>query len=145
MTSIKGAIGNNMKNDPEDVKTIKEALHETGHMVREDLENGYITQALDKAVKGFQRIHDLKIDGILKPNGETAQALALAQQRKKAILEGSNADFTVTPNPQASSDQPWYALKSYSEVTPNEKTIDALSKAAKVDPDLVKSIIYVEA
>lgn len=68
-------VGNNLKNDPEDVLRVKTTLGSLGRFDQKQDKNGYITRDLDSAVKGYQRDKNLKIDGIIYPGGETEQSL----------------------------------------------------------------------
>ncbi|MCB9988640.1 MAG: peptidoglycan-binding protein [Rhodospirillales bacterium] len=71
---IKSSIGNNMQNEKEDVVAVKESLRKLGYL-QFDLQkaepHGYITRDLDTGIKKFQSDNNLKIDGILEPQGET--------------------------------------------------------------------------
>lgn len=65
-------------------------------------------------------------------------------QRKKAILEGKEANFKIVSNPDADASRPWHTMDMYSEVKANEKIIEREAKKAKVDPDMVKAIVHLE-
>lgn len=75
---IKGAVGNNMDNDQEDVITVKRNLNKIGYFDNLDQDpepHGFITKEMDTGIRSFQKDNGLKIDGILLPQGETEQSL----------------------------------------------------------------------
>ncbi len=74
MPLIKNAVGNNMKNEPSDMIRVKNALINAGYLEEPEL-HGYITRSTDNAIRAFQLANNLKVDGILKPGGETETAL----------------------------------------------------------------------
>lgn len=64
------------KSRTDDILKVKQALSETGHY--ELPEYGltpYPDKAMYKAIREFQKDKDLKVDGIIKPQGETINAL----------------------------------------------------------------------
>ena len=71
---ITRAVGNNMENDDQDVRRVKNVLHNTGFK-DEPAENGIIDRPTDESIKRFQTFKGLKVDGILKPGGETEKAI----------------------------------------------------------------------
>lgn len=75
---IKGAVGNNMDNDQEDVITVKRNLNKIGYFDNLDQDpepHGFITKEMDTGIRSFQKDNGLKVDGILFPQGETEQKL----------------------------------------------------------------------
>lgn len=72
-----GSVGNNMDNNKDDVLKTKRHLSQAGYMTREaqEMESPFITRKMDEGIKAFQRDRVLKIDGILKPGGETERSL----------------------------------------------------------------------
>lgn len=71
---LKDAVGNNMNNDPTDVRIIKKNLNQLG-LFNDDIDNGYITAKMDNSIRAFQRNNDLREDGRLFPGGETERAM----------------------------------------------------------------------
>ncbi|MBL8637897.1 MAG: hypothetical protein JNN09_05320 [Alphaproteobacteria bacterium] len=67
-----------------------------------------------------------------------------AEARKDAILGKGKANFRLKPDKFPVPDKPWYALDAMSEVNENETIIDEEAKAAGLNPDFIKAIIYVE-
>lgn len=67
-----------------------------------------------------------------------------AEDRKNALLGKGMADFKLKPDLQPLNDKPWYAIETKSEVNENRLIIEDESKAAGINPDLIKAIIYVE-
>lgn len=62
---------------PEDVLRVKRILSESGdYKTPEYGITAYPDQALFQSIKNFQKRHNLKIDGIVKPDGETIIAMA---------------------------------------------------------------------
>jgi peptidoglycan hydrolase-like protein with peptidoglycan-binding domain len=68
-----------------------------------------------------------------------------AMERKKAVLGNGKADFTLKPDLEPVTEEPFYVFPVFSEVKENDKIILEEAKKAKVAPDLVKAIIYVES
>lgn len=98
MRFIKNSVGNNMVNEPDDVKLVSGLMQQIGNV--EGYENqsgqsGYITRELDNAIKIFQQDNNLKIDGILRPRGETETML-------QHVLKGNvrTPDFAPTQTAQ---------------------------------------------
>lgn len=82
---LRSSIGNNLENRPEDVENTKHQFAREGRYKRR-VENGYIDQELDDAITGFQRDNNLKIDGIMKPGGET-EAMLISNRLKLPKIE----------------------------------------------------------
>lgn len=77
---LSGSVGNNQDNKEEDVQKTKRHLGKAGYfdMNQDDsdnFDNPVLTRKLDTGIKGFQRDNDLKVDGVLKPRGETETVL----------------------------------------------------------------------
>lgn len=79
MIRIKNAIKKDSGSvDLDDVFNIKNALKRSGHYEEPDYGiTPYPDKELFSAIKRFQKDKDLKIDGIINPDGETIQALKL--------------------------------------------------------------------
>ncbi len=71
---LQGPVGNNLDNDPEDVRKTKRNLNRLGFF-DDEIENDFITRKLDTGIKSFQEKKGLRIDGALLPRGETEQAI----------------------------------------------------------------------
>lgn len=82
---LRSSIGNNLENRPEDVENTKRQFAREGRYKR-TVENGYIDQELDNAITEFQRDNNLKIDGIMKPGGET-EAMLISNRLKLPKIE----------------------------------------------------------
>ncbi len=82
-----GSVGNSMDNDPGDVRKAKNNLKNAGYMEddAQEIESPFITRKMDEGIKAFQKDNGLKIDGIMKPGGETERGLF-------EILTGRSAD-----------------------------------------------------
>ncbi len=73
---LKKSVGNNMENKPEDVRTAKRNLSGLRLMDEDDAaENDILTRKMDDSLKGFQRAEGLKVDGVMKPGGETERKM----------------------------------------------------------------------
>ncbi|MCK5384364.1 MAG: peptidoglycan-binding protein [Alphaproteobacteria bacterium] len=86
---LKGAVGNNLENDPDDVKTTKYNLSRAGYFDEDDndnRDNGFITRKLDSSISRFQRDNKLKEDGVLFPGGETERTIFKTLE-KRDLLE----------------------------------------------------------
>lgn len=68
---IEESVGNNMKNRGEDVRAVRGALHEQGYGRADQRDNTILTRDMDDAIKAYQSDHNLRVDGILLPGGET--------------------------------------------------------------------------
>ncbi len=74
---LNGPVGPDFDHDLTDVQTAKSALIKTGHFKTPDYGlTPYPDQPLFEGIKSFQTTRGLKVDGVMKPGGETAQALA---------------------------------------------------------------------
>jgi hypothetical protein len=71
---LKGSVGNNMDNNPEDIKNTKRNLSQAGFF-DDEIENEFITRKLDNGIRQFQKNKGLKEDGLLFPGGETERSL----------------------------------------------------------------------
>ncbi len=75
---ITGSVGNNMDNHEDDVLNVKRNLNKAGYFdgLHKDPEpHGFITREMDNGIKMFQKDNGLKVDGILRPHGETENTL----------------------------------------------------------------------
>lgn len=81
--SIADTVGNGFKNAPRDVETVKRALGGLGYLPEDpfDRPSGFIEETTTAAIRGFQGDNGLKIDGWLRPGGETEAALKSAADR----------------------------------------------------------------
>jgi hypothetical protein len=67
---IREPVGNNLKNQYNDVLRVKSALSGLGLFEEENM-HGYVTREMDSSLKNLQRESRLQIDGRLFPDGET--------------------------------------------------------------------------
>lgn len=86
---LRSNVGNNMDNEDEDVRTVRNMLDILTERTEANRETdpegrplGMITQQMDDDIRTFQKDNDLKVDGYLEPGGETITAMA-AQLKKK--------------------------------------------------------------
>lgn len=71
---LNNPVGNNLKNDPDDVETLKNNFAIEGSYTK-PVENGYIDYELNDAIYSYQKNNDLKMDGRVNPGGETEATL----------------------------------------------------------------------
>lgn len=162
--SLTGSVGNMMQNDDEDVTHVKNALFASGHR-KDPAQNGVIDQETDDAIRSFQREKGLKVDGILKPGGETEEALRketvdrieqsqpkwyaaleanISDQRRDSILKNTPARFVIKDNPDADGRKPIYELPFESDVGKYDRLMHDKAQKHNVDPDLVRAIAHME-
>ena len=74
---LSGSVGNSMDNAADDVLKTKRNLKNAGYFDApdDDEKNPILTRALDTRIKSYQADRNLKVDGILKPGGETERSL----------------------------------------------------------------------
>lgn len=74
---LKQPIGPGYNMDPDDVREIKTALVGTGHYKPPEFGITEIpdNQMLD-AIRGYQKDNNLKVDGVMRPGGETENSIA---------------------------------------------------------------------
>ncbi len=76
MITIKKPLQRDGSADLDDVFTVKNALLDTGHFEVPDYGlTPYPDEALFKAIEGFQKKKGLKVDGVIRPMGETLSSL----------------------------------------------------------------------
>lgn len=87
---IASPVGNNLENREDDVRRVKGIFSNLGYYKR-PVENGIIDQETDTAIHNFQKDNNLKIDGYIKPGGETEENLI-----KILIKNGLNAQKSIS-------------------------------------------------
>lgn len=92
---LQGPVGNNLKNNPQDVRSTKRNLHQAGFF-NDEVENDFITRALDQGIRAYQRENDLKQDGVLLPIGETELSLFRALSNRNTSAEPSQDSTPLT-------------------------------------------------
>ncbi len=75
--TLKTPVGNNLKNDSDDVTNTKRLFSQLG-FYDGDQDNGILDRKLDRAIRSFQQDNGLVIDGLMYPNGETERAVQRA-------------------------------------------------------------------
>jgi len=94
MFSLKTTVAKNTQSDLEDQVLIKTAMTALGYY--DDTETGlnpYADKKLFHSVKDFQKDNDLKVDGVIKPDGPTQKTI---KERLKATPQsiGAFKDFS---------------------------------------------------
>ncbi|MCS5596496.1 MAG: peptidoglycan-binding protein [Alphaproteobacteria bacterium] len=82
---LKSNVGNNHTNDPDDIIKTKRHLNKLGYFV-EDTEGPFITKALENGIIKYQKDNNLKIDGVMKPGGETERSMFEVLAKKPADI-----------------------------------------------------------
>lgn len=74
---LSGPVGNNMRNDPQDVRKAKRNLKNAGYIRdgSQEMEGPFVTRKMDGGIKRFQHDNNLKVDGIVYPGGGTERSL----------------------------------------------------------------------
>ncbi|MBI1301977.1 MAG: hypothetical protein GC137_10050 [Alphaproteobacteria bacterium] len=93
---LKGPVGNNLQNDPDDVRNTKTRLGTLGYF-EEDTQNDYITRELDDGIKRFQTDHRLQVDGKLFPGGETENTIVAQIEPARTMEYKERDDETRLP------------------------------------------------
>lgn len=80
---LSAPVGRGQENNPLDVAKVESLMGATGHLDIEktDGPTGYFGERLEGAVKEFQKEKSLKVDGLIKPEGETASHHSFAFER----------------------------------------------------------------
>ena len=94
-----GGIGNDEDNNENDVIKARDGLAKAGYEAGEK-GLGILDRALDTATKAFQKDNGLKIDGVMKPGGETETTLRAILNRKSGKspeVKGKGNNFFPTP------------------------------------------------
>ncbi len=81
---ITGMVGDQRENRPEDVRQVKNVLDRLGYFnfKKEPEPHGYITRKMDEGIRRYQKERGLRVDGWLKPGGETEKALRKDLKRR---------------------------------------------------------------
>ena len=99
---LTGAVGNNLDNDPQDIRDTKRRLNRLGFF-DDEVENDFITRELDNGIKGFQRDNDLRVDGKLLPGGETEREIGIQTMYGDFYDPYTTPDGIKVPPPQKAS------------------------------------------
>lgn len=76
---LKADVGNNRTNNPDDVMRVKKILSHFGlyDLNQSPEPHGYMTADADVAIRRFQGVKGLKVDGYLLPDGETEREMLM--------------------------------------------------------------------
>lgn len=77
-------VGDQRENRPEDVRQVKNVLDRLGYFDfrKEPEPHGYITREMDEGIRRYQKERGLRVDGWLRPGGETEKALRKDLKRR---------------------------------------------------------------
>ncbi|MDH5722970.1 MAG: peptidoglycan-binding protein [Alphaproteobacteria bacterium] len=98
-------VGNNRENRAEDVFAVKDALSDFGFFdfgSNKAEPHGIFTRELDEGIKDFQSQNGLRVDGILKPKGETESAISRMFEKigqrpnRRVFVPEKSSEFDVT-------------------------------------------------
>ena len=86
-SGLKADIGNNRTNNPDDVIGVKKILGALGLYDADKAPepHGYMTADADTAIRRFQDVKGLKVDGYMLPDGETERALKATQKPARKV------------------------------------------------------------
>jgi Putative peptidoglycan binding domain len=89
VVKLDDVVGNDRTNRPGDVAMVKQAFAQLGRYVPpKDGPHGIIDRALDEAIRDYQEDRELRVDGWMRPDGETARLrydLALMDDREEIV------------------------------------------------------------
>ena len=74
-------LASNSDADPRDVKNVKSFLGQNGFIKSQKDYDPYPNSELFGGIKKFQRKNGLRVDGEIKPNGETQTAMGMGRYR----------------------------------------------------------------
>lgn len=102
MSFITKTIGSGFQSNPKEVITLRHVLNSIGY---KDPNLGFemIDKNLDKNIKKFQKENNLKVDGVVTPNGETKERLHEIAVRSPT----TRCQECGTPNGGVSGDLCW--------------------------------------
>jgi len=126
---------NNQKTKPKSHPFNLERIRET---IKKDKDVKSTLIPKQKPEREKEDISNLTSEELIKISKESSG------DRKKAILENKPIGFTIEENFQADGKKPFYRIKAFEEVTKNESIIIKNAEKSKVDPDLIKAVIYLE-
>tara|TARA_R110001592_G_scaffold16881_12_gene71687 strand:+ start:9126 stop:10028 length:903 start_codon:yes stop_codon:yes gene_type:complete len=148
------AAGKNQINDPTDVRTTKTNLQKAGYFPaddKKDNDNPFLTRKMDEGIKKFQKDNNLKIDGVMKPSGETERTLyerltgknadnvlKIAQNDTGTVGFGGNVSGTLPPVPKKNPhntkiDTPPIPERKPETISPTKKGNEILDFIGKIE------------
>ncbi len=90
---LNGPVGADFNHDPDDVKNAKQALNDLGFFKTPKYGmTPYPDQPLFDGIRGFQKAHGLKVDGIMKPGGETERIMGQATRQQAQAAPNRSGD-----------------------------------------------------
>lgn len=152
---IEGFVGNNRENKPDDVMHVKSVLHELGYFdsTKEPEPHGYITREMDDGIKRYQKDRGLRVDGWMKPGGETELAMLKdlhmvsddieKEQLSEPTIPGTNIPDRGVPEDYMTPE--WLKKKMdefrYSLDKNMEKNNDTEKKSYSINPEIDPDIL----
>lgn len=101
---ITGTVGNMMQNFEDDVLRVKSALESMGRFdfASKPEPHFYVTKELDGSIREYQRDRGLKVDGWMRPGGETERSLSRDMQDKARTepFVPVSARYSLPPRPE---------------------------------------------
>lgn len=74
---------------------------------------------------------------------EVVQGIDL-KKRRDYVKKGGGAIFPIASNPAVRGEQPIYEIRAFNTVNEHSRYIDAIGFQYRLDPDLLRSIMYME-
>lgn len=90
MFELKNTISKSSRVDEEDVKNTKSVLRDFGLYPKDKPIESFTDNELFDGIKEFQKIAGVKVDGVMRPKGETKTADMDRQYRKNATRYGAS-------------------------------------------------------
>ena len=149
MFKLKNTIGSSSFVDAYDVKNTKSILRDWGYYPRDKDIHGFTDNELFDGIKKFQSANNLKIDGIMQPNGETekkmSELVSFLKEPPIPELKPEMRNQPIPPIPQRKPDIPESdeeAMERLKEkISKQKKLIDYLKKGkVKAGPPLLYEI-----
>lgn len=110
MFELKSTISKSSRVDEDDVKNTKTVLRDFGLYPKDKSIEGFTDNEMFDGIKDFQKIAGLKVDGIMRPQGETEESInhvlfSFQDVPKPTRKPETNRDFQP-PIPQKKPDIP---------------------------------------
>jgi peptidoglycan hydrolase-like protein with peptidoglycan-binding domain len=161
--SLTGMIGNNLTNDEEDVLQVKSELFKRGYYTK-PVTNGIIDVETTNAIKNFQKDKGLRVDGVMKPGGETEQAIRMdlgydnteRARRNQIINDADDFKFHIKSVPYYPDTTSYLGAQLHkmggSFIQRNNKSqvrglgniVEEEANRVGLDANLAKSIMHIE-
>lgn len=129
LSGLTKPVGQNLDNNSDDILKAERDLKKAGYFDKDHSE-GFITKELDNGIRKFQKDNDLKMDGIMNPDGETERTLQ---------------KYVRTPTPKRKPVKPNNfpkIIRKPEVISPTEKGNQLLDLIGKIESSNNYNIIY---